>query len=94
MERLNSRQSQFNVGVRHFSGSCYILSLAKFVGVMSKFSKASKSGFYNLDDFVKHKLSKNSEWLGCVISHDPSVDTMVWSCSSPFRPMHFANTKP
>ena len=77
MEQLCSRQSLYNIGVAHFSGSSYTLSLTKLVGVMSTLKKANHRNSLGLDDFGEPNFAKAADWLQCMIHHEPSNNLLV-----------------
>ena len=77
MEQLTSRQSLYDIGVGHFSGSWYTLSLSKLVAVMSTLKKANNRISFSLDDFGNPNFSKATDWLKCMTYHEPSDNLLV-----------------
>ncbi|KAL6721798.1 hypothetical protein ACLMJK_000903 [Lecanora helva] len=76
VKQIQSRQSRYNIIVRHFSGSWYTLSLARLEKEISKSKPADRRHVCTLDDFAKPGFSRLESWLECIVAYEPLANTI------------------
>ena len=76
LDRLNSCRLRYDIRVRHWSGSSYVLDVSECFKILAKMQKLRGLETCELQEFVKNKQFR-SAWLQCVRGCDLAASVVV-----------------